>query len=236
MDAALFGASAVLWGSVLVGNQYLSTPTAAEAGAPLDPAGINGLDRLFLSPYRYGSDLASQFTVYTTILLPAGFLFSREIRAGVLILMYAETLLLTSGLTQSVKTFLPRYRPYAYDPDAPPSLWQSRDSARSFFSGHSSQAFAAASLTSTLHRKLYPGHRRSLLVDLSAYGLASLTAVLRITAGKHFLTDVLVGALIGTAVGRLVPRWHERTDGPVPVILPHPEGGVLLRWTLSVGG
>jgi hypothetical protein len=39
-------------------------------------------------------------------------------------------------------------------------------------------------------------------------GGAAATAHLRVRAGKHFYSDVVVGALVGSAIGILVPRLH----------------------------
>ena len=43
---------------------------------------------------------------------------------------------------------------------------------------------------------------------------AAVTASLRVAAGKHFFTDVLTGAGVGSAVGFLVPYLHRRGEGP----------------------
>jgi hypothetical protein len=43
--------------------------------------------------------------------------------------------------------------------------------------------------------------------------LASLTAGLRVRAGRHFPTDVLVGILVGTGVGLADPYIHYRRRG-----------------------
>jgi membrane-associated phospholipid phosphatase len=41
-----------------------------------------------------------------------------------------------------------------------------------------------------------------------AYALMSLTGMYRVLAGRHFPTDVLIGALAGVAVATLVARRH----------------------------
>jgi membrane-associated phospholipid phosphatase len=37
-----------------------------------------------------------------------------------------------------------------------------------------------------------------------------VTGILRLTAGKHYPSDVLVGYLVGAATGILVPFAHQR--------------------------
>jgi len=41
-----------------------------------------------------------------------------------------------------------------------------------------------------------------------SYSLATATALLRVASGSHFMTDVLAGALIGTALGIGIPFLH----------------------------
>jgi membrane-associated phospholipid phosphatase len=47
--------------------------------------------------------------------------------------------------------------------------------------------------------------------------LASTTAIARVAAGKHFWTDILVGAAVGSATGVAIPALHRRRE---PAIRP----------------
>jgi len=71
----------------------------------------------------------------------------------------------------------------------------------SFPSGHATQAFAVASVIAA--------HYDSPWVKVAAYGLAGLVGLARMEQGEHFASDVLAGALIGTAVGNAVVRFHD---------------------------
>lgn len=67
----------------------------------------------------------------------------------------------------------------------------------SFPSGHSTTAFCAAVLFGGLYpRFLWP-----------FLGMAALTAISRVYVGAHFPSDVLAGALIGTASGLFALKW-----------------------------
>ena len=68
----------------------------------------------------------------------------------------------------------------------------------SFPSGHASGAFAAATVFAGMYREQ---HR---WVPWAAYGTATLVAASRVALGRHFPTDVFVGALIGNSFGRMV--------------------------------
>ena len=71
----------------------------------------------------------------------------------------------------------------------------------SFPSGHTTAAFAAASVIATEYA--HPA------VGIAAYGLASAVGVARMYAGAHFLSDVVAAGLLGTAVGRSVARFGQ---------------------------
>lgn len=64
-----------------------------------------------------------------------------------------------------------------------------------FPSGHAAGVWALASVISTQYHE----HR---WVPPTAYGLAGLVAVSRVTRRKHFPSDVFVGALLGYLIGR----------------------------------
>jgi membrane-associated phospholipid phosphatase len=68
----------------------------------------------------------------------------------------------------------------------------------SFPSGHASGAFAAATVFAGMYRE---DHR---WVPWVAYGTATLVSASRVALGRHFPTDVFVGALIGNSFGRMV--------------------------------
>ena len=60
-------------------------------------------------------------------------------------------------------------------------------------SGHTSHSFAVAAVANELY-----GHT----VGTAAYMLAGLVAASRIHDNKHYLSDVIVGAGLGTIIGR----------------------------------
>lgn len=81
------------------------------------------------------------------------------------------------------------------------------DRYRSFFSGHTSNAFAAASVTCSHHaRHAVFGHPLADgLACGAAYASASTVALMRVVGQRHYITDVLTGALVGTLSGLGVP-------------------------------
>ncbi|MEJ0081732.1 MAG: phosphatase PAP2 family protein [Puia sp.] len=61
----------------------------------------------------------------------------------------------------------------------------------------------------------------------AAGALTAATGLMRNLAGMHFLSDVLLGAAVGTASGLLVPSLHKIKPGKTPhlTILPFGGGG-----------
>lgn len=72
----------------------------------------------------------------------------------------------------------------------------------SFPSGHSTQAFAVASVIAA--------HYDALWIKITAYSGASAVAFARVEGNHHFTSDVLAGALIGTFVGNTVVHYNQR--------------------------
>ncbi len=103
-----------------------------------------------------------------------------------------EALIDSALVFSALKTVSQRPRPTIDDAHA-----EFFDGGRSFPSGHAASAWALATgIANEYH------DRRA--VQVAAYGLASAVSVSRYAARKHFLSDVLVGSVIGYGIGRYV--------------------------------
>lgn len=88
----------------------------------------------------------------------------------------------------------------------------------SFPSGHASGSFAFASTIDSLY-----GHK----IGIPLYLLAGYIGYSRISDNKHFLSDVLFGAALGTSVGRGVARLHKKSHYGKLAIVPYYDGANL---------
>jgi membrane-associated phospholipid phosphatase len=132
-----------------------------------------------------------------------------------------EVLALTAGISSLSKAIIARERPYADECRTDPVLRRADDCEPdsvnvSFISGHSSMAFAAASVTCMHHAYLglYASPGADTAACLGAYGAAAATGVLRIMSDNHYATDVASGAAVGTLVGLGLP-WLLHYRSPV---------------------
>jgi len=100
----------------------------------------------------------------------------------------------------------------------------------SFFSGHATAAFTVATFTDQWFRTTYPNSPYKGIMRASAYSLATLESVLRIAAGKHYVTDVVVGALVGTGVSLGILEMHRVRNEKFSVWVGPNVAGVTLRF------
>ena len=96
---------------------------------------------------------------------------------------------------------------------------------QSFPSGHAAITFAAATV---IERHL--GWKKSLL----GYGIASYVAMSRIHDNRHYLSDVIFGAAVGTIAGRTVVHHAADYWAFTPVAVPG--GGVAMMVTRTGWG
>lgn len=132
----------------------------------------------------------------------------------------AETVAISQILTQIVKFSVGRQRPYAHfaDPGAP----SSNDDNASFWSGHSALGFSITASSGLIC------HWRHYWTEPYVWGtgiaISLSTEYLRIGADKHYLSDVVVGGLVGIGSGLLVPRLMRRDIKIVPI----PDGAAVV--------
>lgn len=136
-----------------------------------------------------------------------------------MLLLSIQSLALTSLTQRVVSTTAGRHRPYmrgCVDDPAYTGRCGDPDQYRSFFSGHGALAFTGAGLAcaNDVYVRPYasPGNA---VVCGAALSLATTVGLLRILSDRHYLSDVLVGGVVGFGSGFLLP-WalHYARGGP----------------------
>ncbi len=163
--------------------------------------------------YNYSEKAAdiSDWLLFSCIAAPFILLSSEKIQNDAVTVygMYAESLLYGTILPFYGKAGAQRVRPYVYNHEAPMSKKTTAETKRSFFSGHTAVAFTSMIFFSTVYSTYYPESKNVPFVWSGSILLASSVGYFRMAAGAHFLTDVLVGAIVGSAIGYLIPRLHD---------------------------
>jgi membrane-associated phospholipid phosphatase len=126
--------------------------------------------------------------------------------------------LIASGIvTPAIKLVTGRSRPRAND-----GIYNFKpfsDSNGSFPSGHTTEAFALASVISA--------HYDETWVKCSSYGIAGLVGLARTYHDAHFASDALTGGLIGTAVGQSVVFHNQQRRAGQIALAPETAPGLI---------
>jgi len=141
---------------------------------------------------------------------------AKEPKAADLGLHGTEALIAGEAIGGIFKGIVGRARPL-YDIDNPHDYQLMRgfkrgnDKFRSMPSGHTIAAFAAASAVTSETSRWWPSS--VWYVAPVMYGGAALTGISRMYNNKHWASDVITGAAVGTMAGVTVVRWHHMHAG-----------------------
>ena len=200
------------------------TPLSEKEINYLSKHDINKFDRFVTAYWSPQNARMSNVLLGSFLVLPASFYFSGHTRDDIatISVIYAEVALISFGLTQLTKGLAQRVRPFVYNSDSGIAFSKKnhKDAKQSFFSGHTSVAFASAVFTSTVFSAYFPGSKWKYPVWCTSLGSAALTGFLRVRAGKHFPTDVLVGAAVGGLTGYFIPYLHRKNSSNNVNIIP----------------
>ena len=205
LDGSITGAAVL--GTVLVA--LISVDTSTRWRTQLLP-----FDRRLEGRASAVAAKASDVLLAVDVAMPLGILLGQSgmnEAYGKRALLYGETVMVGLFLNGITKYLVGRPRPYTYNDDPRAQNYaksQGIDSHLSFYSGHASTTFAASVAGAYLFAQGTTDRRARAAVWSFELALAGATAILRTRAGKHFYSDVLVGALVGAALGFAVPRLH----------------------------
>lgn len=124
------------------------------------------------------------------------------------VVMLSELFALEAGLNLAVRSLALHPRPLVFSSRAPKQERLKPEASGSFYSGHSSAGFAAAVFLGYTFQQNRPESDCIPWVWAGGLSLATVVAGLRVAAGKHYPSDVFAGALMGGALGWVVPWAH----------------------------
>ncbi|HEX6058090.1 MAG TPA: phosphatase PAP2 family protein [Gemmatimonadaceae bacterium] len=127
----------------------------------------------------------------------------------------SEAVLVAEVATYLLKGLMGRARPYVSADTVPTSFRLGRGFGhhdyRSFPSGHTSTAFAAAAAVTSETSRWWP--RSTKFIAPLMYGGATMVGLSRMYNNRHWASDVVLGAAVGTFAGLKVVRYHHSHPG-----------------------
>jgi membrane-associated phospholipid phosphatase len=160
-----------------------------------------------------GVSLATAWPILADAFLTAWWYRGRADLAQRIALVDAEAFAVAAAVQGITNTLVSRERPYGRECGGELSeqtvQCENPNRYRSFFSGHSTLAFTAAGVTCVHHLGVgLLGPPGDAITCVAGYGVAAATALFRVAADMHYMSDVLVGSFVGTAIGLTIPLLH----------------------------
>jgi membrane-associated phospholipid phosphatase len=128
----------------------------------------------------------------------------------------SEALFVGEGVGTVLKDFFGRARPFV-DSVPNPDNWQlmrglsTGSKYQSFPSGHTVAAFSAAAAVTAETAGWWP--KSTWVIGPAMYGGAALVGLSRMYDNRHWASDVILGAAVGTFAGIKVVRYHHENPG-----------------------
>lgn len=186
---------------------------------PLSVQLINGLNRQSIHPfdriatYQWNKNIAklSDGLAVSACILPFYFALDKNNRRDFpkILNVTGQSVLFSLALSNGFKLGK-RNRPFLYNSDVPLEEKLKSDARMSFFSAHtttvSSMCFSFAFAYDTYHK----GSKHTPYVYAGAIVVPAIEGFLRVKAGKHYPSDVIVGYLVGLGSSYLMYRIHRQ--------------------------
>jgi membrane-associated phospholipid phosphatase len=205
----------VLWAGTTLITDELGPPSCGGTKTqPCDPSALNAFDRLALGHHSTAARTASDalsFVPAVYLALDVADVGIRRWRSYLTDFgIVAEVVAWDGAIQNIVQRAVRRPRPFLYSPSFYPAERDKAESGLSFYSGHTALAFGLATMAGYTFTLRHPHSWLRFLVWPGLLAIASLEPVLRVYSGDHFPTDVIAGAVAGSAIGLLVPALHRR--------------------------
>ncbi|RKS50559.1 PAP2 superfamily protein [Gillisia mitskevichiae] len=173
-----------------------------------------GIDRWAAGYYSEKANEESYIPFYASFIMPLALLLNENERshAGQISVLFVETMATTGALFTVTAGLVEKSRPLVYNTSLDIDKRIDSDEQRSFFAGHTAATAAATFFVAKVFNDFNPDSPLKPLVWGIAAAVPASVGYMRIKAGKHFLTDNLVGYGIGAAAGILIPELHKKAN------------------------
>ena len=183
--------------------------------AALNKNDIPKFDRFSAGYYSESAQKVSDLICYPTLAIAPGLLaLNPAVRShyGQVLVLYVQTVLATDAIFTTSIGNITRYRPYLYGPEGG-DLRNGHIATNSFFSGHSAHTATATFFAAKVFHDFNPDSPAQPFVWGAAAAVPAVVAYFRVEAGKHFLSDNIVGYAVGATMGVVVPQLHKVAAG-----------------------
>ncbi len=199
-------------GVSLIKNKKELTLTEVAAKSKED---VFFIDRWNAGTFRDKADKDSYIPFYGSFAVaPIVALLDKNQRShyGQVSVIFIETMSAAAASFTLAAGLVKRSRPLVYNTSLPLADRQDKDAQRSFFAGHTTATAAATFFAAKVYSDFNPDSKLKPYIWTAAAIVPAVVAYQRIRAGKHFLSDNLLGYGVGMACGILIPELHKKKN------------------------
>ena len=202
------------WSLYAFSKIYSKDKSSVEKILSLDKNNIPSFDRKGVDVYHPKADETGDMVFYSSMPLPILLMLDKKIRQDgfKIAFLYLESMAITGLLYTGSVYFNDRYRPYAYNEDVPMDQRTRGGAKNSFFGGHTALVGTSTFFIAKVLNDYHPDSKVK-WIPFTLAGLATgTTALMRYRGGQHFISDLVIGTIVGTLTGILVPHVHKNKD------------------------
>ncbi|WP_400192329.1 phosphatase PAP2 family protein [Hymenobacter sp. B81] len=173
---------------------------------------VNGFDRFAAGNYDLDAKKLSDYPFYGSFAAPLVLMtVDGDVRRkfGQVGVLYLQTMAVTGAAFTISTALVDRSRPLAYSSEPTVDDRGDNNARNSFFAGHTAATASATFFAAKVFHDFHPDSPARPFVWAGAAAVPAAVGYLRLKAGKHFLSDNLVGYAVGAASGILVPQLHK---------------------------
>lgn len=192
--------------------------TEAELNA-LNKEDVWGIDRWAAGNYSEKANSDSYIPMFTAFALPLALLINENERAhaGQLSVLFLESMATTGALFSITAALVQKSRPLVYNTSILAEERMDKDEQRSFFAGHTAATASATFFAAKVFSDFNPDSPWKPYVWGAAAAIPATVGYLRVKAGKHFLTDNIIGFAVGAASGIIIPELHKKKNKNIEI-------------------